>query len=202
MPRRSRCRESLSRRLAFRELKTLHWVFCEGATEEVCLNNLRIHRRLSNLHVTVAGQVGTPWTVVQRAVDKRIELTRRKVSRFFIHVVFDRDEHPRFEEAIQRARACGFTLGVSVPCFELWGILLHQDQTAFITRSDAQRLLKGLHPGYDHARHPYLDLDTVLNHLEDASRRSEVLRQRARDAGDEFQNPSTCFRDVLSVIFT
>lgn len=197
---RKQCERSLNRLRPFRELRKLHWIFCEGGTEEVCLINLRRHWRLSSVQISVVGQVGTPWTVVQRALEKRNELRRKSETHYTIHVVFDRDDHPRFRAAIDRACSLGFSLGVSVPCIELWGILLHQNQTAHITRHQAQHLLKNLHPGYDHERHPYFDLKTMLNGLEEASRRSENLKSRALRADNEFYNPTTSFSKVISAI--
>lgn len=200
MSRRKHCDRSLNRNRPSLDLNTLHWIFCEGATEKDCLTRLRRHWHLPSIRIKVVGEVGTPWTVVDEAVKKRDELRRKRQTGYTIHVVFDRDEHPRFNGAVARARDLGFTMGVSVPCIELWGILLHQDHTAPIDRHRAQHLLRDLHPGYDHNRNPYLDPETVLNGLEDAHRRSETLSKRASDAGVEFYNPTTSFSKVILAI--
>lgn len=183
-----------------KELHEVHHVYCEGKTEQRCLDALRGAWNLPRQRITVTGRVGVPWTIVERAKAKREEI-KRLPKRPNIHVVFDRDEHPRFREAIRRARALGLSIGVSVPCFELWAILLHRDQTAPMDRHQAQSLLRKIHPGYSHDKNPALDHDAVLLGLDKARRRAELLARRAHDAGDEFANPTTTFSQVVDAIF-
>lgn len=133
------------------------------------------------------------------AKEKKNEL-KRESGAWTIHVIFDRDEHPCFQEALEQARANGFCVGYSNPCIELWAILLHQDQTAWIDRKQAQSRLKRIHPGYCHKSRPILDLATVMNGLEDASRRSKSLQRRAREAGNPFGNPTTEFFRVIEAL--
>ena len=201
MSRKRRESPKLKRSAGKKPIGRVHWVFCEGETEKRCLNDLRVKWRMQTLKVQLVGSVGVPWTIVEKAKEKRDELKRTpKGLPWTIHVVFDRDEHPRFKDAIDRARAVGFTLGVSVPCFELWALLLHRHQTAHITRQNAQSELKKVHDGYCHNSHPYLDVDTVISGLSSAEERSKVLSTRAQSAGGEFANPSSTFSDVVNRI--
>jgi hypothetical protein len=186
---------ALARKKPDKALGHVHWIFCEGATEARCLHDLRARWRLSSVQVQIVEQVGTPWTIVERARQKRDEL--KNVQNVTIYVVFDRDEHPRFQESIQRAQALGFVLGVSVPCIELWGLLLHADQRAHIERHAAQRRLRELHTNYHHERNPYLDLELVLAGLGDALRRADELQRLAIERGEPFCNPSTGFGEVI-----
>ncbi len=191
----------LSRRRPFRPLPHLHWVFCEGKTEKHCLDLLRRHWRRSTVRVQVKAGVGAPALLVEAAKKKQEELRRAKSPPFTVHVVFDRDEHGHFQSSIQRARDLGISLGVSVPCFELWALLLHQDQTSALESREVQKKLKAVHPGYCHDRSPYLCLEAVLEGRQDASKRARLLAQRARESGDEFANPSTTFDLILDQIF-
>lgn len=122
---------------------------CEGNTEARLLEQLRAHWRIPGLRVRVEGSLGDPRNVVRVARDRRHGDTGHHVE---VWVVFDRDEHPHWSSAIDRARALGVGLAISNPCFELWALLLHREQTAHIHRHAAQRALKRLHRGYDHAR--------------------------------------------------
>lgn len=171
-----RASPSLGRKRPSKELGTVHWVFCEGKTEKDCLEALRIEKRMAKQALRLVEGIGGPWRIVEEASRRQRQL-RKGPGPSSVHVVFDCDDHPRFREAFQRARDLDLSIGVSVPCFELWAILLHQDQTASIDRHRAQRLLKELHAGYCHDEHPYLDSDLVRKGLHEAQRRSEHLAQ-------------------------
>ncbi|MEZ4463029.1 MAG: RloB family protein [bacterium] len=145
--------------------------------------------------VVVTGQAGDPWALVEQARLLRREHRRSEVETW---VVFDRDEHPRWADAAQRARDLGLHLALSNPCIELWGLLLHQDQTAWIHRHDAQRALAQLHPGYHHDKAPWFDLPTVLAGLEAAEARAELLARRATEAGDPLGNPTTSIHRLIA----
>jgi len=194
---------SLTRTIATKNLSTVHWFFCEGKTEKDCIDKLRQRNRIASVTVEVVGPVGVPKSIVAKAAAKQKELqqTRQDKHPTIIHVVFDRDEHPCFPGAVNRARTLGMSLGVSVPCIELWAILLHQDQTAWIHRHEAQRLLKRIHPNYCHKTHAVFDIDVVATNRMSAATRAAKLATRAVDSGREFANPSTTFHEVLEKIF-
>ena len=169
-------------------------IFCEGATEAECLKSLRAHWRRSHVSVHVVGQVGDPKKVVEEA--KRFEMNNRDSSVTII-VVFDRDEHPRWYEAMSMALARRYIRAVSNPCIELYGLLLHRDQYAAIHRHDAQRELSKLHKDYHHKNNPYFDIDTILQYMADAERRAADINHRAAEDGDPFSNPSTTFSEAI-----
>jgi hypothetical protein len=185
----------LERRTATRDMPPLVAIFCEGATEHRCLGDLRARWRVATASVHIVGQVGDPRKVVEEA--KRWKGRRRDVS---VYVVFDRDEHERWHDAMQMARDLLFVRAVSNPCIELWGLLLHRDQSAEIHRHAAQHELSEIHPKYHHATHPYFDLDVVLENLDIAQERAEVLDLRAREAGDEFGNPTSRFSRAIEAM--
>ncbi len=175
-------------------------VVCEGETEKRCLEELRGYWRIPSVQVEVIGQGGVPKTVVQRAKERSVGYGRRKGDAPEVWVAFDRDEHESWAAALDRARAPKFKLAVSNPCFELWGLLLHRDQTAWIHRHVAQRELARVHPGYHHDDRPYLDLPTVLGLLDEAHRRAEQIGQQARREDEPCKNPTTRFHLLVARI--
>lgn len=190
---------SLGRAAATRNLRPALLAVCEGATEERCLGNLRARWRVPSLRVQVVCARGDPSEVVRKA-RTLWEDSGRKHHRPEVWVAFDRDEHHHWAAALDQARALGFRLAVSNPCFELWGLLLHRDQTAPIDRDEAQRALAEVHPGYDHTRSPYLDLETTVAGMDEAHGRAENLRRRAEETGDPNGNPTTSFDRLVQRI--
>ena len=86
---------------------------------------------------------GVPQSLVEQAVaTKKAEARDERRGRGRAHdeiwCVFDIDAHPNVPEAIQLAEAHGIGLAISNPCIELWFILHFRDQTAYLSRHDAQ----------------------------------------------------------------
>lgn len=166
-------------------------IVCEGVTEQHILLAIRRHFRIRTLNVHIEAQAGGPSSVVRKA-----KALGRELKPDETWVAFDRDEHPCWGRAIDQARANGMRLAISNPCIELWGLLLHQPQTAFVGRHAAQSQLKRLHPGYDHHKNPRLTLEVVLDEREIAAERARTLRDDSERLGESFRNPLTYF-DLL-----
>ncbi|MCB9506151.1 MAG: RloB domain-containing protein [Myxococcales bacterium] len=178
-----------------------HFVYCEGRTEADCISKFRQHFRIPAVSVTVVDSVGTPATIMRRATEK---WRTTRAAGAYVYAVFDRDAFPCFDASVAQLASKpedGVFGGISVPCFELWGLILLTDQTAYIERDRAQARLSELMPSYHHERHPYLDFPTALAGYAEASRRADVLAARAGDAGDPYNNPTTTFPNVLREIF-
>ena len=101
--------------------------------------------------------------------------------------VFDVDEHPRIPEARQQARDNGIKLAISNPCFELWALLHFQDQSAYLSRQDAQRQLRLHIPEYGKD----LPFHHLVSGYEQAVERAKNLDRRCETAGCPGENPST-----------
>lgn len=167
-------------------------VVCEGNTEVAILNELRATWGISSAKIALAGDQGVPSSVVKRAV-----ALSKKNKTAEIWVVFDRDEHGSWARAIDRAHARSFKLGITNPCVELWGLLLHRSQTAPLTRQDAQKELAAVHPGFHHGKSPYFDLDTVLANLSEAHPRAKKLLATAQELAEPYGNPTTRFHELV-----
>ncbi|MBN2799191.1 MAG: RloB domain-containing protein [Deltaproteobacteria bacterium] len=196
-------RSALGRKATDKRLGERHLILCEGKTEAAVLTGLRQHWRLASARVEVVPELGEPKTLIERArKEKRAARGGEGVTT--VHVVFDRDEHAHWASAVKQARDLGMHLGVSNPCFELWGLLLHQDQRASLTSAEAQKTLERVHGGYAHKkqdhRRPELDLSTVLAHLDEAEARARALRAQAAEREEYLPNPVTTFDQVVAAI--
>ena len=134
-------------------------LFCEGRNTEPTYF-AAVKRACSGalIEMETHGGVGVPYTIAQKAVDRARELghdrrSRRKKNSFEeydqIWAVFDRDEHPRFDEAVALCKNHGVRVGHSDPCFELWLVLHERDYDQPNDRHRVQAVLKALHPEYD-----------------------------------------------------
>ena len=122
-------------------------VLVEGeVTEEAYL--LFWKRRLrEHVLVDVPDFHGTPMSLVKEAAAMKLaEEKEDRRGRGRMHdeywCVFDVDVHPYLDEAIALAEATGLKIAISNPCIELWFLLHFHDQTAYIERHEAARLVK------------------------------------------------------------
>ena len=144
--------------------------------------------------------VGVPYTIAEKAVERAGELGlssrhRRKMHSFEendqVWAVFDRDEHPRFDEAVELCRSHDIGVGRTDPCFELWLILHERDYDQPNDRRAVQRALKVLRPEYDMDGAKTPDCDDLIARVGDAERRGEEQLRRRDAEGIPFGNPST-----------
>lgn len=89
---------------------------------------------------------GAPMSLVERAVEKmdqrRRTMRRGRGDAAFdeIWCVFDRDEHPFVNEALELAARHEIGVAFSNPCFELWFVLHAQDLRRHTDRHEMQSL--------------------------------------------------------------
>jgi hypothetical protein len=127
-------------------------IVCEGKkTEPFYFEAIRRKYRISPMHISVHhGGVTQPKQIVDYA--ERTFLKARAYDQ--VYVVFDRDDHPTYHDALQKAatldgklknderKLVRFIAIPSVPCFELWLLLHFQDVHAFGTRDEITQKLK------------------------------------------------------------
>ena len=184
-----------------REPKRRFILFCEGKNTESEYFRA-IGRTCTGALITleIVPAAGVPFTIAEKAVararaDGLIPRRRRKMSSFEeadqVWAVFDRDEHPRYDEAVALCEQTGIHVARSNPCFELWLILHEQDYDRYETRHDMQRILEGIRPEYtrDHGKVP--DCDDLVSRVEQAEQRAAVQLSRRTESDDPFGNPST-----------
>ncbi len=170
-------------------------VVCEGAkTEPNYLHEIRRAERLASAYVRIIpSELGTdPLKIVESAIAE-FERTRA-FDRVF--VVFDRDDHLGYANAIAKAQAkdkklkndekkpVGFEAVVSVPSFELWLLLHFHDQQSWLHRDEALERLRQHIPGY--AKGMGDTFAKTKAHLDVATARGANLKARnSRLPGDD-----------------
>ena len=167
-PKHRQATRDLKRRAAVRQTYERLLIVCEGEkTEPQYLREIQQECRLTTAHVQVLhSSLGTePAQVLDCAVQlfQKGDRDRRVEAKAFdrVVVVFDRDEHRTYHEAL--AKAAGWrgklknddglfvplNVVASVPCFELWLLLHFEDVLAPLHRHDALARLKTHLPDYE-----------------------------------------------------
>lgn len=184
-----------ARRKAFREVKPLILVVCEGAvTEPEYLHGFASARHNPRVRIDVHGGKGAPRTIVEYARDlkkaQEKQAKREKDDNLLydeVWCVFDVDEHPNIENAKQMARDNGLELAVSNPCIELWLWLHFAEQPGMKDRHKLRDMMKMHIPEYD----KHVVYSAYQAGYDDAVRRAERLDREAQADGDEGRNPTT-----------
>ncbi len=101
--------------------------------------------------------------------------------------VFDVDDHPNLEEALELATREDIQVAVSNPCFELWALLHFQDQHANIPRNKVRQALKTHLRDYEKE----LDFSALHGAYDVAVARAQGLEQTAKRIGEPGRNPTT-----------
>lgn len=194
MSRRKRKRKPARRREPV-EARQRILALCEGErTEPEYLEGFKRWCRNPLVDVEISGPEGVPFTLVGRARERRdqaeAEARRRNDDNLAfdqVWCVFDRDDHPRFKEAIQTARDNGLHLAVSNPCAELWLLLHFRESPGLQHREDIKPMLKKYGPEFDKG----VDFDDYREGYFEARSRATKLDQRCEEDGEPFRNPST-----------
>jgi hypothetical protein len=170
-------------------------VFTEGKkTEPVYLTHWhRLHRE--RVIVTIDGFHGAPLQLVeaataQRSADLRAAKRGRGDAYDQYWCVFDIDEHPYVDQALQLAASSRIGVAVTNPCIELWFLLHFQNQTADLHRHKAQEISSDL-LGCAKVPTAAALTELVVRH-EDARRRAQELdRKHELDGSPALSNPSS-----------
>ncbi|MBX9572169.1 MAG: RloB family protein [Candidatus Obscuribacterales bacterium] len=183
-------------------------IVCEGAkTEPNYFQEIRVLERLSSAHVKIIpSTLGTdPLNVVKSAIEE-FEKTR---SFDKIYVVFDRDDHLNYDNAIVKAeatdkklknnekKAVTFEAIVSVPSFEFWLLLHFADVQAWFHRDEIMQRLKQHIANYEKGMNN--TFASTRPHLEVAKQRGSHLKeQNSRRPGNEAY---TDVQDLVTALF-
>ncbi len=192
---------SLRRRRAVREPKRLFTIVCEGKnTEPDYFRALRATFRNTLVDLVIESAAGVPMTIARRSVDltRQSGAARRQRGRVDsyeekdeIWAVFDRDQHPNFDEAVGLCEAKGVGVARSNPCFEVWLILHQTDFDRPDGRHAVQAHFESLCPEYDVAKGKRPDCARLIGQIEDAERRAERQLAAREAEGRPFGPPST-----------
>jgi len=169
-------------------------IVTEGSkTEPLYLGEIRSRYRLSTANVEVQhSQFGTtPLQVVEYAEhliehgDDVREIPKKAFEQ--VYVVFDRDDHETYHNALAKAaaldgklrndlkQAVKFEAIASVPCFELWLLLHFEDVLAPLHRTEVYQRLRQYLPNYDKGQAGHYAQTRQL--LDEATQRAEHLAE-------------------------
>lgn len=190
----------LKRRGPVKEPKKTFYLFCEGRnTEPHYFRSLKRKYVDPLIQIVPEPAAGVPFTIAQKSVEKCNALgkgaKRKKVRQSYqkadeVWAIFDRDEHPRFEEAKKLCLDNNVNIAVSDPCFELWLVLHIQEFDRPCNRHEIQDVLQGLVKEYDKDKGKTAKFDQLLDQLDLAEKRAGIqFNKRIEEGG--ILNPST-----------
>lgn len=206
----SRRTPGLRRRPPTREPKRRFTLVCEGQnTEPAYFRDLQrsITNALVNLEIVPAA--GVPYSLAERAVEilsgtKRARRRRGGSNSYEAHdqiwTVFDRDEHPRYEDAVALCARHQIGVARSNPCFELWLILHVTEYDRPNDRRAVQTHLCTLRPEYQPNGRKLPNCAELIKSVEVAEQRAAAQLKRREDEGLAFGSPSTTVYELTRAI--
>lgn len=127
----------------------------------------------------IISAAGVPLTIAMKASERSKSIDKYDE----IWAVFDRDEHPNVEEAINICRQAEVGIAFSDPCFELWLILHCQDFDKADNHQKVQKHLEKIRPEYKRSGSKKCDFDSLLDQLNVAQERAEAQYKRRCEEG-------------------
>lgn len=189
-----RSERSFRRRSKAKPPRSVTLIVCDGETERLYFEALRLKLELSNTEVLIPSDA--PGRSPRALVNFAEKRTRGGAVYDRIFCVFDKDEHPSFNDARSRIRQLGerrrsalhISAAVSIPCWEVW-ILLHFQQTdaPFADCADVIARIRGRHMA-DYAKADERTSRRLVENYEDAITNAQWLDARRDRASG---NPST-----------
>lgn len=205
----ARNKADLHRRRPIRTPKRRFIIYCEGEnTEPAYFAALKRILRYGLIDIET-NPVGAPMTTAERAVERAkaegLAKGSKKPRDSFaeqdqVWAVFDRDEHPKFDDAIALCDSKGVKVGRSNPRFELWLILHIFLHDAPDDRHQLARRLRDLRPEYDPHGAKCCDWDVLIPNVETAEAHAEHLLARREKEGNPHGRPSTTVGQLTAAI--
>ncbi len=186
----------LRRKLPRREPRRQFVLYCEGKNTEpdyfAALKEVYVDALID---IRTVPAVGVPSTIAERA-SKHLNSGRRKKKNSFeendeVWAVFDRDEHPHVNDAVQKCKGNGVGVALSNPCFEVWLILHIAPYDKPDDRHKAQHYLKKCCKDYDLKARKTANFKEFMPQIEEAEKRAERLLRKRNEEGMPYGVPST-----------
>ena len=176
-------------------------LFCEGKnTEPAYFKAIKKVWVGALIDIESRGGVGVPMTIAQRALDFArehglLKSSRRRTNSFEendrVWAVFDRDDHGKYNDAVNLCESNGIGVARSNPCFELWLILHETEYEKSDGRDKVQKKLESLRSEYDRKSGKMPDCEEMVTRVLQAEARGAKQLQRRVDQGAPFEAPST-----------
>lgn len=197
----ARGRWNLARENAKRQPVRRFIIYCEGENTEPAYFDA-FKRLYKDAQIKIEPiPAGVPMSIAESAVARAnaeglAKSSRKKPKNSFeehdqIWAAFDRDRHPRFDEAIALCVSEGVRICRSNPCFEVWLILHVTDYDKPDDHPTVCAHLRSLRPEYDPRGSKICNFDEMIENVERAEKRATKLLARRQDEGAPFGRPST-----------
>lgn len=141
-----KAKNPIKRRKVKRESYDCVLIVCEDSDSTPSyLEAIRDDLKLNGANIKICGKEcdSAPISVVNYA----IKLKKQDDGYDQVYCVFDRDQHPTFSDALQKAKSKKIEVIVSIPCFEYW-LLLHFEYIASPFQaaqgSDCEQVIRAL----------------------------------------------------------
>jgi hypothetical protein len=193
-----RTQRSLRRAAATRSPKRKFIIYSEGKnTEPDYFHAVRRDLLGALVDIEIIEAAGVPMTIAERACERSTAMKRRRGRKSSfeegdqVWAVFDRDEHPKVSEAIERCRVGHVGVAFSDPCFELWLILHFNDFDRSDDRHQVQAELAKVCKSYDPNGRKSADFSKFMPKLLDAEERAARQLVRREAEGQPARRPFT-----------
>lgn len=200
----------IKRRRPKKEPKRRFILFCEGKnTEPAYFSAIKNALDGALISIKTRPGVGVPITIAKEALkfashEGLSKSSRRRRNLFEekdeVWAVFDRDEHDRFDEAVNLCESNGIGVARSNPCFEVWLILHDRDYDRPDDRHEVQRVLERLRPEYDRGGRKIPNCREMVVRVVEAERRGKILLQRRLKEWTPHGRPSTTVGELTRAI--
>ena len=201
---------TIGRRRPKREPKARFVLFCEGeSTEPEYFSAIKQRWTGALITIEVRKGIGVPWTIAREALkfakaEGLMKGSRKRRNSFeqrdSVWAVFDRDEHDKFQEAVNLCESNGIGVARSNPCFEIWLILHESDFDRPDGRTAVQKELGRLRPEYDRKGGKVPNCEEMVLRVEEAEDRATVLLRRREKEGMPYGCPSTTVGELTKAI--
>lgn len=185
-------------------------ISCEGEkTEYGYFEDIRKSLRMEpNKIIVLKPEASDPLGIVKQALEERTYRQQEKEwdEDDMAWAVFDGDEHKansieNWHQALRVAQEEDIHLAISNPNFEYWYLLHYQDQTGYLTRQQAKRLLKNHVPKYEKYDVFYQE-ELQLRTEAAISRAKQVVNQALANALEPYSNPCTHVWELVELILS
>ena len=187
------------RKQGTREPKPVIHIYTEGEkTEPNYFNAIKNELRVSEIDIKVIGLGDHTDSLVKRVIKIKDGISKTdEESEWW--VVFDKDDHAKFNQAIEKAESEGISVAYSNECFELWFILHFILLDSALTRKDYnKKLTELLGQKYDKSSNIY---DLIKNKENTAISHAKQLEKQRDDDGEKLpqdRNPSTTVHKLVT----
>ena len=186
--------------------KPIFLITCEGKTEKVYFDEIRIKKRIVKDRIKIFDSVGCkgtdPLNLVSCAKAKRRELKQTTgIDYDQVWCVFDCDDHNNINAAMNKAKANNVSIAFSNPCFEIWPLIHFKEQMAYIRRDHVLRELKrnGYLPNYNKGDNGLFGI--LEDRLPVAIGRAKAQRDfHKNNQRNTTENPSTNIDEIVALL--